>query len=341
MENPQVSTKKIIKVSRKKAAIFAVAVILIVWGFMMFNNKNYRYSDIVPMMESSDGVSLPSSSMMPDRYYPNYNDTSSTKDTREFMKVTYSAEIKTRDVKDVIGDVKNAIRDADGRMDNLKESPIYGYVNFVIPKSKFDSFKDEIENITHKKLITESISSRNLLNQKQSIEEQQKIATDSLVNLQQQQKDLTTKHTQAVSNIQKEITNTENQLTVIWTKISTTTDTNTLVTLRNQEYSLSQQIILLQQNLSSENKIFTNNNQNLKNQIDNINAQLENIAKQDTNFTDNVETVNGSISVQWVSWWKLAKIFSPIHPTLIIIVLILLAWYFLSRKNYLPSVEFV
>jgi len=314
MEN----TKRVIKVSRRKLIIFVI--IILILGFLFLRDNRYKYID-GPMMGTTTGGSMIPNNIyeksMPE-YYPSpiqYNDTSSAKDTREFMKVAYGAEIKTRDVKDVMGDIKNAIRDAAGRIDNINETTKYGYVNFVIPKNNFSNFKAEIEAITHEKLYTENTSATNLLGQKQSIEERKSTATNSLTVLKNKQKSLTAQHNQIVAELQKELNNTP-------------------------QYD-QQKIASLQASLNNENTSYAQNNQLFQSQINDLNAQLKSIGKEDVAFTDNIETVNGYISVNWVSLWEMAKILSPVHPTFIIIVLALVAWYYLSRKNYLPSIELV
>ncbi|KKP60332.1 MAG: hypothetical protein UR64_C0011G0027, partial [Candidatus Nomurabacteria bacterium GW2011_GWE1_35_16] len=45
------------------------------------------------------------------------------------------------------------------------------------------------------------------------------------------------------------------------------------------------------------------------------------------------------VSAQWISLWEMAVIFSPIHPTLVIIILIILG-FVLFRKR-MPKVEIV
>jgi hypothetical protein len=335
----QTRTKKIIKVSRTKAVIL-LAIIIAVLGFIFFQDNRLPYDVLTTAtkMNSESNVSLPSVSPTVD-VYPGQYGAPSVKDTREFMKVSYGADIKTRDVKRAVRDVKSAINDANGRIDNSNETTTYAYISFVVPKSNFSDFKDAVESITNEKLIVESSSSQNLLGQKQSIEEQQQSAARSLAELQKGQKDLTAKHTQTVGSLQKQITDTQNQLAQVRAAIATTSDPNTLNNLRNQEYTLSQQEISLRQNLNSENATYATGNQNFKDQISNVNAQLANIKKQDVQFSDNIETVDGYISINWISLWDMAKIFSPIYPGIIIAVLVLLAWYYLARKNFLPTIE--
>ncbi|MDP1760386.1 MAG: hypothetical protein Q8L01_02995 [Candidatus Woesebacteria bacterium] len=340
MENIE-KTKRVIRVPVKKTVIFIVIIGVILIGFISL----YRSPGIVDYtyQGNRNKTAQPSTTsgnlkMMSDSYYPvRYQENLSISDTREFLKTSYSADIETRNVKSVLRDVKGAIRVANGRIDGLNENQKMSYVNFVIPKINFESFKDEIESITHEKLITENISSLNLLSQKQNIEEQNKNATDSLTTLLQQQKNLVTKHTQTKNKLQNELTDLENQLEQ-FSRILPSVPNPTQVA---QLQSLNTNIGILKQQLASENLNFNTSNKNLKNQINAVNAQLANIAKQDSNFTDNVETVNGSISVKWISLWRLIKIFSPISPVIIIIILVIIFWYILKRKNYLPKVEFV
>ena len=255
------------------------------------------------------------------------------------MKVAYGADIKTRDVKEVMKDVKSAINDADGRIDNINESARYAYVNFVVPKTNFNDFKDAIEDITHEKLITENTSSQNLLGQKQSIEERTKTASDLLSELERKQKDLNAKHGATVNAIQKELTDTRAELILVRAEISSTSDSSKLATLRNRELNLSQREIQLQQNLNSENSIYAASSGSLKNQISDVNLELAGIKKEDVSFTDNIETVSGYVSVNWVNLWEMSRLLSPVHPAIIVIIVLLLAWYYLARKNYLPHIE--
>jgi predicted PurR-regulated permease PerM len=104
---------------------------------------------------------------------------------------------------------------------------------------------------------------------------------------------------------------------------------------------LSNQISQLNQKLSYENSNYNANNLNLKNKLNNVNNELKNIEKQDSVFTENVETVNGSIRINWISLWELSEIFLPVSPVVLIIIALLILGFFLKRKNYLPKIEFI
>ena len=135
------------------------------------------------MVRESSASIAPSSAMMdskayyPDSYpYPYYNQGVPATDTREFLKVNYNASMRTRDVQGLTRRVVTTVRGFDGRIDQESSSPEYGSVGFVIPQSKYDAFRDELESLVNSRFLTVNVSSQNLLPQKQSIEEQQKQA---------------------------------------------------------------------------------------------------------------------------------------------------------------------
>lgn len=271
----------------------------------------------------------------------NQNENGSIADTREFMKVSYSGNIKTRDVKDTARDVRGIIRDMEGRIDSENVNEKYGYINFVIPKSNFDDFRDEIESITHKKLYTENTSSQNLLSQKQNIEEQSGQATMTLGQLQQSQADLTKKHNQTTANLKSELVSVQKKITNIRNIFSTyippeSGDTSYINELTAQLTIYLNEESQIKQKISTENTNYQSQNKSLTDQIANTNNTIKDINTQDKNFTANVETVNGSVNIQWVNLWQLAQIFSPIPPIFIIVFLLLIIWYVLRKMNRVP-----
>jgi len=277
----------------------------------------YGASDSVSSPVSSPGA--PMMEKVGNMIYPDYyRQNPDITDTRQFLKTSYSADIKTRDVKDIVRDVRGIIRDVDGRIDNSQESEKYSYVSFVVPTSKFEAFRDEIESLTYAKLITVNVSSENLLGQKQSIEEQTRSATSTLANLEKQKKALTTRHNQTLAGMNAE-----------------------LDTLQNQVPYPTERADTIKQSIDNENKSYNSQNQNLTNQIDAYKATITWIEKQDTQFGNNIETVNGYISVNWISYWQMARIISPIHPSILLIILILVLWKVLILSKVVPKIELV
>jgi chromosome segregation ATPase len=221
----------------------------------------------------------------------------------------------------------------------------YGYVSFVIPKSKLDDFRDEIEAITHKKLYTENTSSQNLLNQKQNIEERTDLTNKSLSDLQSEKSKADAEYKKEIASLQaqlKEITltaqTTKGQLDAKQSAVDGTPEYSEKKMLAYNYDALSGQIASLKNYIAEKNTKYTQNKNRLDSAIGQFNNQLGEIKKDDKAFAENIETVNGSVSIQWVSLWQLAKVFSPIHPIIIILLLVIIVWYILKRLRIAPLV---
>jgi len=128
-----------------------------------------------PMMDNS----VTSRLMRPD-YYPNPE--VPITDTREFLKTYYKASMQTRDVSALTRRVETTVRGYDGRIDNESSAEKYGYVSFVLPQAKYETFRAELESLVSSRFLKVNISSQNLLSQKVGIEEQQKQADSKLAN---------------------------------------------------------------------------------------------------------------------------------------------------------------
>lgn len=343
------TSRKVIKISLKKLLLIVGLIILICAALMFhYEMKQERVYEIgsAPSMGVDMGMVSPSEPssvpgiMMDERYY-NYNQNNDITDTREFLKMSYSANIKTRDVPGAVDDVKNAVRDVEGRVDSLSSGEKRGSVSFVVSKSRFEEFKTKVESITHAKLYTENISSQNLLNQKQSLEQQTASATSTLATLELQKQTLINKHNQNLATINSRIVGVQNELASVRQQMFSSQDPETTNELKAQEQLLIQNIASLTQDRTNENQSYTAQNQNFVSQITYIKSVIENLGKQDTQFTNELETVNGYINVSWISWWDMAEKISPIHPLIISLVLILIILFVLYRRGYIPKVEFV
>lgn len=344
------STRKIVKISKRKvrSTVVVIVIALIAWFGISFYTQTSR-TRIDGYVNSPGGITIGKpesvniggsiansvSKMMPDAYRNNQQ--VSISDTREFLKTNYSASIKTRDVQGVVTSLKNIVKGNDGRVDNISSSDKRGYLTFVVPKSKFETFRNEIEGLTHKKLFAETSSSQNLLREKQSMEEQTSNINSSLESLKQQKESLLSRHTQTVASINKELSSIRTQLNDVRKNIAATEDPDTLTSLRNQESMLSTRETTQKQKLATENNNYSTQNANLDNQIKSQEANLVNVNKQDTKFVENIETVNGSIDVSWISIWQMIKAFSPVSPEILIIVLVVIIWNILARLRFVPK----
>ncbi len=338
MEND--NQQKVIRISRKKLVVALIILAILAWGLWNIINNSFSTAR---MKAPSGGVSE-SGMISPDRgsYYPDYyNGQNDITDTREFLKTSYYSTVKTRDVSEIVKEVKNAVRDVEGRIDSLSSSEKYGHISFVVPKSRFEEFRSEIEGLVHAKLYTETISSQNLLNQKQSLEERTEIITASLAELEKQKKALTDNHLVSVASINRDLANTRNQLAEIRRQIFSSDDQSGVTSLRDQETVLIQAEVNLKQNLTRENQSFASQNQSYVDRINQANKNLANVNKEDVSFTNNIETVNGTVDVYWISLWNLIREFSPINPWILVILIVIFGRRWLVRRGYMSRIELV
>jgi hypothetical protein len=331
-QSVEIKPRKVVRISRRKILYPLIGLIIVFLAL-----AGYRiFLDVYGLKPTELRRSeIPTVAPYPSVGQPTIND------TREFNKVSYSAEIKTQNVSDTVRAVKGAVREVEGRVDSENESEKYGSISFVVPKARFDAFRAEIESTTHEKFIIETVSSQNLLNQKQGIEQQINAATTTRANLEKQKKDLDTKHSQTLASINRELSSVQSQLVTVRQNLELTSDETQVYNLEIQEASLMTRENQLKQNRDAENRTYTNQNQHLTSQITYAQQNVTTTENRDAQFMDSIETVTGYVSVRWISVWDIAKIFSPIHPAWIITALVIIALFFLYKKEYIPKVEFV
>jgi hypothetical protein len=238
-----------------------------------------------PMMDR--GVaSAPAGGMTRPEYYPYPypNPEVPVTDTREFLKTYYNAAMLTRDVLALTRRVETTVRGYDGRIDSESSAEKYGYVSFALPQAKYDAFRTELESLVGSRFITLNISSQNLLSQKVSIEEQQKQADTNLTDLKAARQRIVSAHTATVKALQAKID----------ASAATSTD----------------RAIYLQQ-LAGENASYVSQLQNADANIKYAQDWQKAVQTQDKTLLDNVATVNGTVSIQWVSLWDTVLLYLP------------------------------
>ena len=225
-------------------------------------------------------------------------------DTRELLKVYYNASMRTRDAQGLTRRVETTVRGYDGRIDQESSSPKSGYVSFVIPQAKYDAFRAELESLVWSRFLTVDIQSQNMLPQKQSIEEQQKQADTTLAEYKAARQSLVSAHASTVASLQAQID----------------TDTAELARLRAQTptYDIQVQIQALSDGLASLKARLTNENASYAAQLKNADANIKYaqdwqsaVKTQDKALLDDVATVNGTVSIRWISLWEMIQLYLP------------------------------
>ena len=181
MPSSETRPRRVIRLSLKKIIWIIVIVLVVLWLGRGFWSSSRMGFDATTVNKSyAPGVMMP---RIDDDYYRGDYSQSDISDTREFLKTSYYGQIQTRRVAEIVDDVKNEVRDVEGRVDSLSSSEKYGSISFVVPKSRFEEFRIGVEALTHRKLYAEDISSDNLLNQKQNLEQRTGVSVESLATL--------------------------------------------------------------------------------------------------------------------------------------------------------------
>jgi len=196
------------------------------------------------------------------------------------------------------------VRGYDGRVDEQSSSEKYGYVSFAIPQSKYDAFRTELEGLVNSRFLITNISSHNLLSQKVSIEEQQKQADKMLSDYKTERQRIVNVHTNDVKSLQSKIDTKTQELGILRAETSTPQ-------ILIQIQSLSDELSSLKQQLVKENSLYTTQLNNMDVSIKNTQDWQKAIQTQDKILLDNVATVTGTISIQWISLWDTIRVYLP------------------------------
>jgi hypothetical protein len=262
-------------------------------------------------------------------YYPGPYPTPgvSPTDTREFLKIYYNARMQTRNVGRIAQRVETTVKGYGGRIEQESVSPESSYISFAIPQSKFEAFRTELEGFVNKKFLTINISSQNLLGEKVSIEEQQKQADDTLAGYKTARETIVKNHASITKSIQSNIDSYNQEISSLKSQSQT-------VSVQAEIQKLSDAVLSLKQQLLNENTSYTVQLSNADNNIKYGEDYQKAVKNQDQAFLDNVATVNGTVSIQWMSLWDMAYTYLPGYWIPAIFALLTLASYKRDKRRF-------
>ncbi|MDO8625869.1 MAG: hypothetical protein Q7K39_00200 [Candidatus Magasanikbacteria bacterium] len=270
-------------------------------------------------------------------YYPmppDYSSQNDIRDTREYLKTSYYASLKTRNPGDLAERAAITVRGFGGRVDNANISDMNSYISFALPKDKFAEFREEIKTFVGAKFIKENISSQNLLPQKQVIEKNTDKTTASLAELTKVRNELTKKHNATLALLNKQLAAKEVELRELENAVPIdyiTPEDETAMSARKAE--LRRQIASLKNQIAAENSSYQQKLNSYNTQINSKEKTLDNLAEQDTNLDANVETVEGSLSFTKISTFQMLNTYCYGFLPLITVVAFVLIVYFIARRS--------
>ncbi len=251
-------------------------------------------------------------------------------DTREFLKTGYGAHIKTRTVSKIATRIQTMIRGYGGRIDNASVNPKSAYISFVIPKSSLEFFRTELKDVLPERFIEENVQMTNLLPQKQQIEKDTGAAEDRLESLQNSRQSLIASHDAKAASIQKQINTYAYRISVLNKEVTTST-------IRQEEINrelaqLNSQVRYQKQLLANENAQFQKSLNALDADIRGVTRERDALYVQDENLVKDVETVQGSVSLEWVSILELLDLYVPIYWIMGGAVVLLIGYLLFGRR---------
>jgi hypothetical protein len=212
--------------------------------------------------------------------------------------------MRTRDVQGLTRRVATTVRGHAGRIDQESSSEQYGYVSFVVPQSKYDAFRTELESLVSSRFLTLSISSQNLLPQKLSIEEQQERADTRLADAQAARQRIVSAHVNRVDSFQAQIDADAKQLASLRAQEQTPV-------VQSQVQLLTQHWLQLTQQLANENSTYTAQLKNADANIKSAQDWQRAVQTKDQALLDNVATVTGTVSIRWIGLWSIVLLYLP------------------------------
>lgn len=298
-----------------------------------FNVQSQNLDEDLPVMPNSEPIqkrAVPyyNSATQPAILAPQTNQTP-INDTREFLKTYYSSQIQSRNVEEFSQTAKTTIKGFGGRIDSLSSSKESSYISFSLPTDKLDAFKLQLKTLAGGKFYVENLSAQNYLPQKQQIESSAKDNKTQLTNVENQKQSVINNHNKIMTGLNVQAKANSNAINDV--KLFLQTNPTSL--------ELQQRLLDLQKQQSAINSKISKENTNYKYEIENYNSQIEyynkqaqNLNKEDQGLVDNVNTVQGTISITHINFLAYLNAYLPLYWVLVIFLAIY-GLYFAFHKR--------
>ena len=225
------------------------------------------------------------------------------------------------------------VRGYGGRLDNFSSGDKSAYINFVIPKSSLEAFRNELKDLVPARFLTENIGAQNLLPEKRLIESQTESVDKTKIALEQERAALVSRHEAIVNSLRRQLNATAKNISALKLETATTTERQQEIAASLAQLSVRQS--QLKKALAQENYQYGNNLKSLDARLKEMDYQLEALGQQDSALTENVETVQGSVSVQWIGIWETFTLYVPAFWLVVIFGAIIIFYFLFGRRQAL------
>ncbi len=233
-----------------------------------------------------------------------------------------------RDVQKLTRRVETTVRGHGGRIDSMSSAEKYGSLSFVISESKFQAFRNELESLVDSRFLTVNINTQNLLPQKQAIEEQRDYTDMNLTEVASARKKATSDYSAKKTEIQYQIDANDREYEMLQVALASA-DQNTRPNITARQSTLLSEQASLRSQLRTLESTYLATINSLDAQKRYLEQNADALGKQDEVLMEDVATVNGSVSIQWVSFWQVAQLYLPgysIPGILVFLALVAFMW---------------
>lgn len=241
-------------------------------------------------------------------------------DTREYLKTNYHATIKTRDITGLGERLKTIIRGHGGRIDYISLNEKTGSIGFIVPKKEYEQFKEELRGLTNKRFITERINENNLVEEKRMLENNAVNANNSIISLNQEKDVLIKNHQRTINSLNTQIVTVKKEIDSLQKQLTGPYFIENKEALELQLQQAQKKLQQLQNQLAYENKTYNQKLSPITASIKNSENQFRNLSDRNTALLTDVEMVNGSIILEWMSLPALFFLLKPFNWILVLLL---------------------
>lgn len=253
-------------------------------------------------------------------------------DTREFLKINYSANLKTRNVNETVKNVEDVARTSNGRVDGSSDREGSSYVRFSVPAEKFEDFRNQIKGLVNIHLFTEEKSVTNMLSKKQDIEAGQNSTQTKINEIKSRKNKIVKNHNEITESFDEQLVSLEIEVRNLKIQYQTAKPAiKGVILARLAQITNQENAILL--DYDAEDADFNVKVSVVNKELESAGATLDEINAQDVSFMQDIATVNGTIYIEHVNIYEFADAYIP--GPLIAWVLILLAGILYIRYRIL------
>lgn len=257
-------------------------------------------------------------------------------DQREYLKTGYSATIETRKPTTLTLQLETIIRGHGGRIDTFSSSKKSGYISFVLPKKSLEAFRSELITLIPERFVDEYIQAENLLPQKVDIDTEMNETKKELAAQKKVKQDLTAAFQAMIASYKNKLAANTRSIQTLRTKQAATPEEAASIAANID--SLTKNNNSLQNRIGLETKKYEEELGYINDQIETLESNQTDLQNENSHLLANVETVQGTISLNWISLLEYIEKYFPYFRIALVVVIVGAIYSYLryGRKKALP-----